>query len=66
MDYAKLEGPDGLEIRIPTDESYRTCSEYGGEYVPRADRADSLGIRVAFVRPEQGVHGIVDPFEDLR
>jgi hypothetical protein len=49
----------------PGDESYRTCSECGGdcepEPVPTAE-----GMRIAFTCTEHGVHSVVDPFDDLQ
>ncbi|UXW87078.1 hypothetical protein NFX31_06020 [Microbacterium azadirachtae] len=66
MDFDKFETPDGIEIRVPTDESYRSCVECGGDCYPNAIAADGLGMRIGFVCPEHGLQGIVDPFHDLR
>lgn len=67
MDYDKFDGPDGVEVRVPTDDSYRTCSECGGDCYPDPSAgADGIGVRIAFVCPEHGVHSVVDPFEDKR
>lgn len=67
MDYDRINGPDGLDIRIPKDEGYRTCAECGGDCVPDPSvTVEGLGIRIAFVCPEHGVQSLVDPFEDLR
>lgn len=37
MDYDKF---DGLEVRVPRDDSYRTCSVCHGDCVPEASGAD--------------------------
>ncbi|SUE27772.1 Uncharacterised protein [Nocardia farcinica] len=66
MDWERSEGPDGLEIRVPADEEYRTCSVCGGDCEPEPGGADGLGIRLAFVCPEHGPQSLVDPFSDLR
>ncbi|RZU62239.1 hypothetical protein EV380_1832 [Zhihengliuella halotolerans] len=66
MNYERFEGPDGLEIRVPIDEGYRTCAECGGDCDPEPTALDGLGVRIAFVCPEHGVHSMVDPFEDKR
>lgn len=66
MEYERIDGPDGLEIRVPTDESYRTCATCGGDCEPDPMAQDGLGVRVAWVRPQHGVQTMVDPFEDLR
>lgn len=52
---------------MPRDQSYRTCSECGGDCYPDTSAgADGLGVRIAFVCPEHGVHSVVDPFEEER
>ncbi|MFD5213109.1 hypothetical protein [Microbacterium sp. NPDC058345] len=67
MDFEHVEGPDGLDIRVPTDESYRTCAECGGDCAPDTSlSADGTGVRIAFVCAEHGVQSVVDPFSDLR
>jgi len=67
MDYERVDGPDGLEVRVPTSYDYRTCSDCGGDCEPDPSvGADGLGVRIAFVCPEHGVQSLVDPFEDLR
>ncbi|WP_299304476.1 hypothetical protein [uncultured Brachybacterium sp.] len=66
MDYDKLNGPGGAEVRVPTDDSYRTCSQCGGDCYPEPTAIDGLGVRIAFVCPEHGVHSVIDPFEDKR
>lgn len=66
MEYDPVDGPDGLEIRVPRDEGYRTCAECGGDCMPDPSAVDGLGVRIAWVCPNHGVHSIVDPFEDLR
>jgi hypothetical protein len=67
MDYERVVGPDGIEIRIPKDEEYRTCAECGTDCVPDPGiTVEDAGVRVAFVCPTHGVQSLVDPFEDLR
>lgn len=66
MNYKRFIGPDGLVIRVPADEEYRTCAECGGDCVPEHAALDGSGVRIAFVCPEHGVHSVVDPFEDKR
>lgn len=66
MDYDRIEGPDGLEIRVARGADYRTCSSCGGDCIPDPTGAAGLGVRIAWVCPEHGVHSIVDPFEHLR
>lgn len=66
MDYDRIEGPDGMEIRIAKGKDYRTCTECGGECYPDSAGADGIGARIAWICPEHGVHSIVDPFEDKR
>lgn len=66
MDYEHFEGPDGLDIRVPTDDAYRTCSECGGDCEPEPSAIDGIGVRIAFVCPTHGAQSMVDPFSDLR
>ncbi|WP_324701301.1 hypothetical protein [Micrococcus sp. HOU01] len=66
MDYEGVEGPDGVEIRAPRDDEYRTCAECGGDCLREPGGADGLGMRIMFVCPEHGVQNIVDPFEEQR
>lgn len=67
MEYDNFPGPDGLEIRLPRTDDYRTCSECGAECSPDpAAGGDGIGARIAFVCPAHGVNAIVDPFEDFR
>lgn len=68
MEYDEIPGgPDGLEIRLPANEDYRTCSQCGADCEPDPDAGgDGIGARIAFVCPLHGVNAIVDPFEDLR
>ncbi|MDP5226892.1 MULTISPECIES: hypothetical protein [Arthrobacter] len=67
MDFERINGPDGLEIRVPSDESYRTCAECGGDCEPDpAVCADGFGVRIAWICPRHGLQTIADPFEDLR
>ncbi|GAB3616545.1 hypothetical protein GCM10027416_11020 [Okibacterium endophyticum] len=67
FEYESLDGPDGLEVRVPTDDAYRTCSVCGGDCEPDPSlSADGTGVSIAFVCPEHGAQSIVDPFSDLR
>ncbi|MBP1325054.1 hypothetical protein JOF28_000286 [Leucobacter exalbidus] len=67
MEYHELEGPDGVSIRVPKNDGYRTCPECGGDCEPDvAAGAAGMGVRIAFICPEHGVHSVVDPFEDRR
>ena len=66
MDYDAIDGPDGAELRVPKDDSYRTCTECGGDCVPEPTALDGLGVRIAFVCPTHGIHSVIDPFADQR
>lgn len=67
MDYDEIGDLDGVPIRTPKDQSYRTCSECGGDCYPDLSAGvDGTGVRIAFVCPEHGVHSVVDPFEEER
>ena len=57
-------GPEGASY--DPDESYRTCSECGGDCQPEPSGADGLGVRIMWLCPQHGVHSAVDPFEHLR
>ncbi|HLS33877.1 MAG TPA: hypothetical protein VK039_09835, partial [Brevibacterium sp.] len=65
MAHDQHENPDGLEIRVPQDEDYRTCSDCGADCEPEPFTTDA-GIRIGFACPEHGVHTVVDPFEGSR
>ncbi|GAA1795865.1 hypothetical protein GCM10009713_02260 [Brevibacterium celere] len=45
-------------------ESYRTCTECGGDCEPQPVPTDA-GMRIAFTCSEHGVHSFIDPFADL-
>ncbi|MDF2664271.1 MAG: hypothetical protein K0R81_121 [Microbacterium sp.] len=67
MDYERVVGPDGIEIRIPKGVGYRTCAECGGDCVPDPSlTGEGDGVRIAFVCPAHSVQSLVDPFQDLR
>ena len=67
MDYDTFEGPDGVGVRIPQSQIYRTCSECGGDCSPDPSAGgDDLGARIALVCAEHGVQSIIDRFEELR
>lgn len=44
------------------DESYRTCSECGGDCVPELGGADGHGVRIYWTCPDHGLHSVTDPF----
>lgn len=67
MEYEHLDGPDGVPIRVPADDGYRTCSVCGDDCEPDPSlSADGVGARIAFVCPEHGVQSVVDPFEGMK
>lgn len=63
MDYDEIDGPAGVPIRTPKDQGHKTCPECGGDCYPGAD---DLGVLIAFVWCEHGVHSVVDPFGEKR
>ncbi|WEG08628.1 hypothetical protein PU630_15490 [Microbacterium horticulturae] len=67
MDYDRIDGPEGLEIRVARDDGYRTCAVCGGDCeLDTSLSADGAGVRVAFVCLEHGIQSVIDPFADLR
>lgn len=66
MDHERDDGPDGLEIRVPRDVAYRTCSVCGGDCDPEPSAEDGIGVRIMFVCPAHGAQSLLDPFSDLR
>lgn len=67
MDYEHIEGPDGLDVRVPSNDDYRTCTLCGGDCEPDTTlSSDGTGVRIVWVCPEHGPQGIVDPFNELR
>lgn len=67
MEYHELDGPGGVPVRVPVDDSYRTCSECGGDCYPDPSiSVDGQGACIAFVCAEHGVQSVVDPFEGQR
>ena len=67
MDEESIDGAVDLVLRVPADESYRTCADCGGDCEPDTSLSDNgTGVRIAFVCPEHGVQSILDPFEHLR
>lgn len=67
MDYDDVGSLDVAQIRVPRDESYRTCAECGSDCYPDTSAgADGLGVRIAFVCPEHGVHSEGSPTEEDR
>ena len=67
MEYEEKGSLDGVPIRVPVDDSYRTCSVCGGDCEPDIGLgSDEHGARIAFMCPEHGVQSLVDPFEGLR
>ncbi|WP_336624956.1 MULTISPECIES: hypothetical protein [unclassified Microbacterium] len=50
-----------------SNENYRTCAVCGRDCEPEIfEGGEGVGIRVAFSCPEQGLHGVTDPFEGMR
>lgn len=67
MENEQSDDTDNLSFGPPMDESYRTCAECGGDCYPDpSPSADGIGVRIAYICPEHGVHSIVDPFKDKR
>ncbi|OIU87702.1 hypothetical protein [Microbacterium sp. AR7-10] len=67
MEYDEPGNLDGVPIRTPKDQGYRTCSECGGDCEPDPSiSVEGQGARIAFVCPDHGVQSIVDPFEEQR
>lgn len=67
MEYEEKGSLDGVPIRVPTDDGYRTCTVCGGDCEPDVGfGSDAHGARIAFVCPEHGVQSLVDPLEHLR
>lgn len=67
MESQEFEGPDEVEVRVPKDESRRTCPKCGRDCCPGVGAGpDELGVRIAFICPKQSVHTVIDPFEDKR
>lgn len=51
---------------VPGDESYRTCSECGGDCEPDPTISEYAGSRITFVNREHGAQSVVDPFQNVR
>lgn len=67
MEYSKFAGPEGVPVRVPTSDDYRTCPVCGGDCSPDPTiSVDGQGARIAFVCAEHGVQSLVDPFEGQR
>lgn len=67
MDYDEFGEVDGVPIRVPANDGYRTCSVCGGDCEPDPGfGSDEHGARIAFVCLEHGVQSLVDPFEGER
>ncbi|MGX1695208.1 hypothetical protein ACWIBQ_07510 [Microbacterium keratanolyticum] len=67
MEYEEKGRLDGLPIRVPADDAYRTCSVCGGDCESDVSfGSDEHGARIALVCPEHGIQSLVDPFEDRR
>lgn len=67
MEYDELNGPNGVPIRVPSSDAYRTCGECGNDCEPDTSvGVDGLGVRIAFVCREHGVQSNIDPFEEQR
>ena len=67
MDYKEVGELDGISVRTPVNEGYRTCAVCQGDCEPDISfGADGYGTRIAFVCPEHGIQSLADPFEDRR
>lgn len=51
-----------MEYLLPEDQSYRTCSECGGDTEVQPFAADGH-IRIALVCNEHGLHSVITPFD---
>ena len=49
---------------FPEDEGYRTCAECGAACPPEPTVVEGVGVRIAFVCAEHGVHTFIAPFDD--
>ncbi|WP_437583337.1 hypothetical protein ACSAGD_13760 [Paramicrobacterium sp. CJ85] len=67
MEYDEKGTLDGVPIRVPVSDDYRTCSVCGGDCEPDIGfGSDEHGVRIGFVCSEHGVQSLVDPFEHAR
>ncbi|MCA1307984.1 hypothetical protein LC082_13865 [Microbacterium esteraromaticum] len=67
MEYEEVGSLDGVPVRLPTSDDYRTCSVCGGDCEPDIGFGfDEHGARIAFTCPTHGVQRLVDQFEHLR
>ncbi len=67
MEYHELDGPEGVPVRVPTSDDYRTCSQCGGDYYPDPSiTVERQRARIAFVCAEHGVQSLVDLCGDER
>lgn len=67
MEYEVEGSLDGVPIRVPTEDSYRTCPVCHGDCEPDIEfSSNEHGARIAFVCREHGVQSMVDPFDELR
>ncbi|GGD76559.1 hypothetical protein GCM10007269_19390 [Microbacterium murale] len=67
MEYDEFDGPEGVPVRLPTSNGYRTCVECGEDCYPDPSISVGVqGVRIAFVCAQHGVQSIVDPFEGNR
>lgn len=67
MEYEEVGDVDGLPIRVPVDDNYRTCAQCGRDCEPDIGLgSDERGARIAFVCPEHGIQSLIDPFEGRR
>ena len=58
---------DGVPIRVPVDDSYRTCTQCGGDCEPDIGfGSDEHGARIAFVCREHGIQSLINQFEGRR
>lgn len=66
MEFDEAGNVDGVPIRTPRDQSYRSCAQCGADCQPEPTSVEGLGVRVAFICAEHGVNALIDPFEGER
>ncbi|MBN8423094.1 hypothetical protein JF531_00985 [Microbacterium esteraromaticum] len=67
MEYDEIGDVDGVPVRVPVDDGYRTCAVCDGDCEPDVEfGSHESGARIALVCPTHGIQSLVDPFEHLR
>lgn len=67
MEFESYGDVDGVPVRTPVGDEYRTCGVCGADCVPDAALTDAgLGARVVFSCPTHGPQSVIDPFGDSR